>query len=163
MASQALGKRRKVQAKRIVINKSMKAGACPRITQPDLWRQVMVIRGNWDNEGSSQFIDWTVLWIREPRVFLLDIQEQVTISNFGQCGETWFMIRTGKMKQPIRWQPLKNRGLLCVSSARLATTLTVWTCSGEGVQSNQASEKKKKIGIKKPTLLAQKRPKPFSV
>lgn len=57
MASQALGKRRKVQAKRIVINKSMKAGACPRITQPDLWRQVMVIRGNWDNEGSSQFID----------------------------------------------------------------------------------------------------------
>lgn len=46
MASQALGKRRKVQAKRIVINKGMKAGACPRITQPDLWRQVMVIRGN---------------------------------------------------------------------------------------------------------------------
>ena len=22
--------------------------ACPRLTQPDLWRQVMVIRGNWD-------------------------------------------------------------------------------------------------------------------
>ena len=46
MASQALGKRRKVQAKRIVINKGMIAVACPRITQPDLWRQVMVIRGN---------------------------------------------------------------------------------------------------------------------
>ena len=48
MHSQVLGKRRKVQAKRILINKGMKAGACPRLTQPDLWRQVMVIRGNWD-------------------------------------------------------------------------------------------------------------------
>lgn len=33
-----------------------------------------------------------------------------------------------------------------------------------GVQSNQASENNNnKKGIKKPTLLAQKRPKPFSV
>lgn len=55
MDSQALDRRRKVQAERIAINKVMKARACPGLRRslswPDLWREVIAIRKSWDQYG----------------------------------------------------------------------------------------------------------------
>lgn len=91
--------------------------------------------------GPNQFTDWTGLLVGENRSYLLGIQEQVTLNNFGQWGKTWLMIHTGKMQQPVRWQPLKNRVVLRVALSQAGNNINHLDMQQWGVLSNQASEK----------------------